>query len=257
MAYKLFDKKTSGRTITNEIVSNKELAEELNKPIIRKFEKRNVHSPFIDNIWAADLTDMQLTSKFNQGNCFLLCVIDIFSKYAWVIPLKDKKGVTITYTFQKNLKESNRKLNKRWVDKGGEFYNRSMKSWLEKNAKEIYSTDNEEKSVIAQRFIKTLKNIFYKYMTPISKNVYLVKLDDLVNKYNNTYHSTIKMEPADVKSNTYTNPSKKTNNQGPKFKIGDIVIISKYKRIFAKGYVPNWLEEVFVFKKAKSTVPCY
>ena len=98
-------KKTSGETVKNEIISNKELAEELHKPVIRKFEKRKVHSPFIDNIWGADLADMQLISKFNKGFRFLLCVIDIYSKYAWVIPLIDKKYIKITNAFQKILDE--------------------------------------------------------------------------------------------------------------------------------------------------------
>ena len=115
-----------------------------------------------------------------------------------------------------------------------EFYNRSMKSWLEKNDIEMYSTHNEGKSVIAERFIRTLKNKIYKYMTSISKNVYIDKLDDIVNKYNNTYHSTIKMKPVDIKSNTYIDSSKKINNKDPKFKIGDTVRISKYKNIFCK-----------------------
>ena len=108
-------------------MSNKELAEELHKPIIRKFEKGKVHSPFTDNIWCADLTDMQLISKRNKRFRYLLCVIDIYSKYAWVIPLKDKKGITIN-AFKKILDESNRKPNKIWVDKGGKSYNRSIKS---------------------------------------------------------------------------------------------------------------------------------
>ena len=101
MVYKFFVKKTSAKGIKNEFICNKELAEKLHKPIIRKFNKRKVHSPFIDNIWGADLADMQLISKFNKGSRFLLCVIDIYNKYAWVIPLKDKKGITIANTFQR------------------------------------------------------------------------------------------------------------------------------------------------------------
>ena len=100
---------------------------------------------------------MQLISKFNKGICFLLCVIGIYSKYIWVIPLKDKKGITITNAFQKFLKEYNRKPNKIWLDKGSEFYNRSMKSWLEKHDIEMYSMHNEGKSLVAERFIRTLK----------------------------------------------------------------------------------------------------
>ena len=182
---------------------------------------------------------MQLINKFNKGIRFLLCVISIFSKYAWVILLKDKKGITITNAFQNILKESNRKPNKIWVDKGSEIFKRSMKSWLEKSDIEMYSTHNEGKSVVAERFIRTLKNKIYKYMTSVSKNVYINKLDDIVNKYNSTYHSTIKMKPVDVKSSKYIELSKEINNKDPTFKIGDIFRTSKYKNMFAKGYAPN------------------
>ena len=119
----------------------------------------------------------------------------------------------------------------------------------------MYSTHNEEKSVVAERFIRTLKNKIYKYMTAISKIVYIDKLDDIVNKYNNTHHSTIKVKPIDVKPNTYIDSNKEINNKDPKFKIGDIVRISKHKNIFAKGYVPNQSEEVFKIKKVKNTLP--
>ena len=141
---------------------------------------------------------MQLISKFNKGFRFLLCVIDIFSKYAWVVPLKDKKGISIVNAFQKILKESDRKPNKIWVDKGSEFYNNSFKKWLKDNDIEMYLIHNEGKSVVAERFIRTLKTKIYKYMTSVSKNVYIDKLDDIVNEYNNTYHRTIKIKPADV-----------------------------------------------------------
>ena len=95
MVYKFLDKNTSGSGIKNKIISNKELPEELHKPIIRKFKKRKVHSSFIDNIWGADLADMQIISKFTKGFRILLCVIDIYSKYAWVISLKDEKGISM------------------------------------------------------------------------------------------------------------------------------------------------------------------
>ena len=117
---------------------------------------------------------MQLLSKFNIGFRFLLCVIDIFSKYAWIIPLKDKKGISIVNAFQIILKESNRKPNKIWVDKGSEFYNNSFKKWLQDNDIVMYSTNNEGKSVVAERFIRTLKNKIYKYMTAISKMCILI-----------------------------------------------------------------------------------
>ena len=150
-----------------------------------------------------------------------------------------------------------RKPSKIWVDKLREFYNSSFKKWLKDDIK-MYSIHNEGKSV-AKRFIRTLKTKIYKYMTSISKNVYIDKLDDIVNEYNNTYHRTIKMKPIEVKDNTYIDSSKEVNDKDPKFKVGDHVRISKYKNIFAKGYMPNWSEEVFVIKKVKNTVPwtCY
>ena len=119
----------------------------------------------------------------------------------------------------------------------------------------MHSTHKKGKSVLAKRFIRTLKNKIYKCMKSISRNVYIDKLDHIVNKYNNTYHSTIKMKPVDVKSNTYINSSKDINDKDTKVKIGDITRISKYKNIFAKGYLPNWSEEFFVIKKVKNTVP--
>ena len=198
---------------------------------------------------------MQLLSKFDKGFRVLLCVIDIFSKYTWIVPLTDKKGISIVNAFQIILKESKRKPNKIWVDKGSEFYNSSFKKWLRDNDIEMYSTNNEGKSVVAERFIRTLKNKIYTYMISISKNVYIDKLDDIVKKYNNTYHKSIKMKPVDVKDNTYIGFKKEVNDKNPKFKIGDHVRISKYKNIFAKGYMPNWPEEIFIIKKIKNTVP--
>ena len=261
MVYKFFDSKVaspdkksvgSGAKLTPQ---NEQLAEELHKPIIRKFKKRKVYSAFKANIWGVDLADIQLLSKYNRGIRFLLCVIDIFSKYAWVVPLKDKKGISIVKAFQIILKQSNRKPNKIWVDKGSEFYNAYFIKWLRDNDIVMYSTHNEGKSVVAERFIRTLKSKIYKYMTSISKNVYIDKLDDIMDEYNNTYHTTIKMKPADVKDNTYINADKEINNKDPKFNVGDRVRISKYKNIFAKGYMPNWSEEVFVIKKVKNNVP--
>ena len=243
MVYKFFDKKLSESGVkhvnTKLIPQNEQLADEFHKPIIRKLEKRKVYSTFKDNIWGVDAADMQLSSKYNKGIRFLLCVIDIFSKYAWVVPLKDEKVISIVKAFQSILKQSNRKPNKIWVDKGSEFYNAYFKKWLRDIDLVMYSTHNEGKSVVAERFIRTIKSKIYKYMTSISKNVYINKLDDVVNEYNNTYHTTIKMKPIDVKDNTYINTSKKINYKDPKFKVGDRVRISKYKNIFAKGYMPN------------------
>ena len=119
----------------------------------------------------------------------------------------------------------------------------------------MYSTHNEPKSVVAERFIRTIKNKIYKYMTSISKNVYIDKLDNIEYKYNNKKHRTIIMKPIDVKNYIHIDFGKEVNDNDPKFKVGDHVRISKYNNIFAKGYTPNWSGEVFVIKKIKSIVP--
>ena len=131
---------------------------------------------------------MRLISNFNKGIRFLLCVIEIFSRYAWVFPLKDEKGVIIVDAFQKILNGSNRKPNKIWIDKGSEFCNNSFQKWLKDNDIELYSIYNEGKSVVAETFIRTLKTKIYKYMTSLSKNVYIDKLDDIVR--NKIIHTT-------------------------------------------------------------------
>ena len=125
----------------------------------------------------------------------------------------------------------------------------------------MYSIHNEGKYVVAKRFIRTLKTKIYKYMTSVSKNVYIDKLDDIVNEYNNTYRRTIKMKSVDVKDNKYIDSVElrliklRSNDKDSKLRAGDHVRISKYKNIFAKGYTPNWSEKVFVIKKVKNTVP--
>ena len=251
----LTDKSVAGGGVAdNEIKQNFQLLEELHKPIIRKFYKINVYSGFKDSILGADLADMQLIIKFNKGFRFLLCVIGIFSKYASVVRLKDKKDASIANAFQQILDKSVRKPNKIWVDKESELYNSSFKKWLKDNDIEMYSIHNEEKSVVAERFIRTLKTKIYKYMTSVSKNVYIDKLDDIVGEYNNTYPRTITIKPADVEDNTYINFNNEVNDKDPKFKVGNHVRISKYKTIFAKGYTPNW-SEVFIVSKIKNTVP--
>ena len=258
MVYKFFDSKVapldknmSGKGIKN----NKILAEELHKPVIKKFNKRKVYSQFRDNIWGVDLADMQSLSKKHKGIKYLLCAIDLFSKYAFVIPLKDKKRISIVNAFNKIIKQSNRKPNKIWVDQGSEFYNRVFKKWLSDNDIMMYSTYNEGKSVVAERFIRTLKNELYKHMTASGKNVYYDVLNDVVNEYNNTKHNTIKMKPKDVKDSNKRVYIDQHNEKDSRFKVGDRVRISKFKNIFAKGYTPNWSTEIFIVNKINDTVP--
>ena len=155
MVYKFFDKNYSESGVATD--PNYQLANDLHRYIIRNFKRRKVYSSFIDNIWGVDLTDMQLPSKYNKGIKYLLCAIDLFSKYAWVASLKDKRGITIVNAFEKIISKGC-KPNKIWVDQGGEFYNNLFKRFLKINNIEMYSTYNEGKSVVAKRFIRTLKN---------------------------------------------------------------------------------------------------
>ena len=251
MVYKLFDKKSMGSGIASTLI----LTDELHKPVIKKFNKRKVYSQFKDNIWGVDLADMQSLSRKNKGIKYLLCAIDLYSKYAFVIPLKDKKGISIVNAFNKIIKQSERKPNKIWVDQGGEFYNNFFKKWLSDNDIIMYSTYNEGKSVVAERFIRTLKNKLYKHMTATGKNVYYDVLDDVVNKYNNTKHSTIKMKPIDVKDNNKRVYVDEHNEKDSRFKVGDRARISKFKNIFAKRYTPNWSTEIFIVDKINDTIP--
>ena len=169
MIYKFFDKKTKGCGVNVPLDLNEKLAKELHKPIIEKFLKRKVFSRFKDNIWGADLADMQLISNFDKGFRFLLCVVDISSKYTWVNPLKDKKCFSIVYAFQKILDKSERKPDNIRVAKESEFYNSSLKKWFKDNDIEIYSIHKEKKSVAAEIFIKILETEIYKYINSVSK----------------------------------------------------------------------------------------
>ena len=263
MVYKFFDKKSTGsgfKKLKNTAEpsalarTSSILADERHKRIIRKFNKSKVYSQFKDNIWGVDLADMQSLSRKNKGIKYLLCAIDLYNKYAFVIPLKYKKGISIVNAFNKRIKQSNRKPNKIWVDQGGEFYNNVFERWLSDNDINMYSTYNEGKSVAAERFIRTLKSKLYKHMTATGKNVYYDVLDDVVNEYNNSKHSTIKMKPIDVKNNKRVYIDEH-NEKDSKFKVGDRVRISRYKNIFAKGYAPNWSSEIFIANKINDTVP--
>ena len=162
----------------------------------------------------------------NKGVCSSLCGIDFYSKYEWVVPLKDKKGITIITAFQKVLNKSVCKSHQRWKDKGSEFYNRLMKSWLQDNDIEMYSTIKEENYVVA-----------------------------IVIEYKKAYHRTIIMKPVDVKSSTYIDISVEYNEEDPKFQVRDHSRISKYKSIFANGYTANLSEEVVEIKNIQNTVP--
>ena len=174
-----------------------QLADELYKPIKRNFTWRRVITNGIDKIWCSDLVEMQQFSKWNKGYRYLLMVLDLFSKYGWIVPLKDKKGETVTEAFKTIFKEG-RKPQYLWTDKGKEYYNKNMKELLEKNNITLYSTENEEKSSVCERWNRTIKTKMWKQFTVQGNTQYLSILPKILNQYNNTKHSSIGMTPVEA-----------------------------------------------------------
>ena len=189
-------------------------------------------------------------------------VIDVFSKYGWIITLKEKKGESVTNAFKTIFKEG-RKPEYLWIDKGKEFYNKHVKELLNRNKITLYSTENEEKSSVCERWNRTIKTKMWKQFTVQGNTQYLDMLPKLVKQYNNTRHSSTKMTPTEASKkknegavylNLYGDMEQLSSK--PKFKIGDKVRTSKYKRnVFDKGYTPNWSEEVFTVDKIQYTNP--
>ena len=206
---------------------------------------------------------MQEWSKENKGYRYMLNAIDVFSKYAWSVPLKDKTGMTVLNGFKQIVKESERKPKNIWVDQGKEFYNKNVNEWLKENEINRYSTYGEHKSAVVERFNRTLKTNMWKRFTAENTRNWINMLDKLMTDYNNKYHSTIKMTPVEASKNeneedvTNNNLGKyKINkNKKPIFKAGDKVRISRTKGIFEQGYLPNWSEEIYTVVEVKNTNP--
>ena len=240
-----------------------QLAEELHKPIKRKFQRRHVDVFEIDDVWGADLVDMREWIKQNKGFKYMLNVIDVFSKYAWSIPMKDKTGKTTLEAFRKIAQDSRRIPKHLWVDRGLEFYNKDIDSWLKKNDIVRYSTYGEHKSVVVERFNRTLKEMMWKRFTAENTRKWIDMLDDLLKIYNNSrVHSTIGMTPENAsliknKVKVFQNIINNTRliPKAARFKVGDKVRISRTKALFEKGYLPNWSEELYIIDQIQKTIP--
>ena len=232
----------------------------LHKPVRRRFPRRRVVVPGIDHQWQADLVDVSRLSTTNDGYKFLLTCIDVFSKYAWVIPLKNKTGASLIRAFETIL-QSGRKPVHLQTDKGTEFTNRAFQSYLRKHDITFFTTHNEEtKASIAERFNKTLKTKMWKYFTRHNTTTYVDVLDDLVSSYNRSYHRSIKTEPVSVsvrnqKSVWQALYGERVKPAKSRLKPGDVVRISKAKKTFKKGYLPNWSEELFYVSSEKPGQP--
>ena len=211
------------------------LANELHKPIIRNFKRRKVNFGNEPNeIWSADLIDLKKLKKYNNGFQYIINIIDLYSRYAWSIPIKNKTGKSIVEAFN----SINQKPKKIWVDNGSEFYNKIFKKWLNDNNIEMYSTFNEGKAVVIERFNRTLKNKMFKYFTANGTYKYIDILSSLINEYNNKKHSSTKLSPNELYFNKKLSEDKnfmKINKKNKipiyyDFKIGDKVRISKFKK---------------------------
>ncbi|PFX12388.1 putative uncharacterized transposon-derived protein F54H12.3 [Stylophora pistillata] len=218
----------------------------------------------IDEIWCSDLVEMQKFAKWNKGYRYLLMVLDIFSKYGWIVPLKNKKGESVAAGFKQIFAEG-RVPKKMWTDKGSEYYNSHVKDLFKAKGVELYSTENEEKSSVCERWNRTIKTKMWKQFTIQNNTVYLDILPKILEKYNNTKHRSIGMTPVEASKKKNENAvylklyGEKLNavdTYPPKFAVGDHVRISKFKRqLFDKGYTPNWSEEIFVVDEVQYTEP--
>ena len=241
-----------------------ELADELHKPVRKKFTKRLVFAKNIDDIWAVDLVEMQPYAKYNNGVKYILMIIDVFSKYGWAIPLKTKTGIAVADALKKFFKKQSPPPAMLWSDKGKEFYNKHVAEELRKNNIKLYSTENEEKASVVERWNRTIKTNMWKYFSANNTKKYIDILDQLVDKYNNTYHRSIGCTPTvarqlssyqHVFNNLYAKKVEARKQHAPKFQLGDQVRIFKKKKTFEKGFTPNWTEELFTISSVKNTKP--
>lgn len=242
----------SKRNVVNEIHRNARV----------NFPRRHVVMKDIDDLWQADLVDMQAHSKINKGYNFVLTVIDTFSKYAWAYPLKHKNKMLVSQAFQLLFRKGRVPKNLQ-TDLGTEFYNDELKQVLQRYNINHYSTYSTKKASIIERFIRTLKSKLYKEFSVKGNYKWMDgSLEKIVKGYNETYHRTIGLTPSQVNQTNkrlllkrfernYSKPLKK----GKQLEIHDFVRISKYKSTFEKGYTPNWSTEIFKIIKVQNTTP--
>ena len=237
------------------------VAKELHRPARRNYPRRKFDIRGLDETWQADLVDMQKFARENNGYKYLLTVIDVFSKYAWALPLKQKTGSEVMEAMNTILKAGRTPKNLQ-VDQGTEFYNAQVKNLLKRYKIHLYSTYSNLKASICERFNRTLKTNMWLQFTLRGKYKWIDILQDLMLKYNNTKHRTIDMKPIDVTRENEANVLKKFPNLKSKrrkikykFKVGDFVRISREKHIFEKGYTPSWSTEVFSITRVVRTYP--
>lgn len=244
-------------------MAKQQIVNEIHRSARKNFKRRSVILKGIDDLWQADLIDLQRLHTINKGNKYILTVIDTFSKYAWCIPIKSKNKMEVKNAFALVITSSKRKPKNLQTDLGKEFYNNEFDSYLKSLNINHYSTYSIKKASIVERLIKTLKFKIYKYFSFVGNYKWVGRpLDEIVKSYNETVHRTIKLKPVDVNFDNETkvkrNIIKSQYNMHcklNKFNVGDRVRISKYKSVFRKGYTPNWSTELFTIKHINHTQP--
>ena len=232
--------------------------DELHKQARRNYPRRKFQMRDIDETWQADLVEMQPYSRENQGHRYMLTVIDVFSKFAWAVPVKQKTGKDVSLAMKSILRQGQVPKNLQ-TDQGKEFYNSIFYDLMKKYKINLYSTYSNLKASICERFNRTLKSKMWKKFNLNGNFKWLNILPKLIAAYNNTKHRTISMKPKNVTSreqviDRFKKPSNVKTSK-PKFKVGDKVRVSKAKQIFEKGYTPNWSTEIFTVTKVAPTIP--
>lgn len=245
-------------------MSKRQIVNELHKPARRHYPRRHVITKGLNDLFQADLVEMIPYAHENRGHKYLLTVIDVFSKYAWAIPIKNKSTMEVTLAMEKIFKSGHIPRNLH-TDSGREFFSYQFKKLMEKYGNiNHYSTYSNMKASIVERFNRTLKENMWKEFSFSGKYRWINILPDLLDQYNRKKHRTIGMSPTEAlkKKNekrllntVYNNIKISTGVRHAKFKIGDYVRISKIKHVFAKGYWPNFTTEIFKIKKVQFTNP--
>jgi transposase InsO family protein len=230
----------------------------LHKPVRKIFPRRKTFAKGIGDLYQADLVDMQNLSRYNDGYRYILTCIDVFSKRAFAIPLKDKRGASVTKAFETIFAETTPTMLQ--TDRGTEFLNVEVqKLFRDRKINHYWSLNDDIKSAVVERFNRTLKTRMFRYFTHRNSNKWVDVLSDLIKAYNNSCHRTIGMAPDDVTSTNENEIAKRMYPDKPKlvwkYNIGDRVRISKYKNIFEKGYLKNWSDEMYVIFDRYPTFP--
>jgi transposase InsO family protein len=218
------------------------LTKELTRPVIKKFKRRPVITTYNNDIWGADLLDVSKMKKPNKNITFLLIIIDIYSRFAFCVPLKNKSGEEVLNGF-KSIKVYPKNL---WVDEGKEFYNSEMKKYCKEHNINMYHTYSGLKSVFAERFNKTLRDLIYTYLENNDTNNYIDGLHKIIDNYNNNYHNSIKETPYNIYVKG-KEPKRKIymTDEEPRLKVDDYVRKVQVKKLFEKGYTAKWSEEIY------------